>query len=292
MLDHVRFRDEDHSYTNGKGEVYTSATQLISKFKPPYDAPYWSLYKAIEEIVLDRRGEDFWKGYKKEVIFRVPKQVDELQKILYRDFIPATVKIILDIQQRFLNDWDLNKQEACNKGTLFHLEREKEAYELGVQVYPGTDITGTVQGVYSFDLWNLPDGYYTELLVYNHLYKIAGQIDRVWITTIPDQYHLNPLTGEVIPLRYIDLDDWKTNKEIKTSNRFQKMLSPIGHLDDCNFNHYQLQINLYSWILEQWGYVTRHRRFTHCKEEERIPYLVSDLRPEIENMLLHHSWAS
>ena len=43
--------------------------------------------------------------------------------------------------------------------------------------------------------------------------------------------------------------DWKRSKEIKRSNRYQKMLPPLDHLDDCNYNHYALQLNLYRYVL-------------------------------------------
>jgi hypothetical protein len=43
--------------------------------------------------------------------------------------------------------------------------------------------------------------------------------------------------------------DWKRSKEIKRSNRYQKMLPPLNHLDDCNYWHYALQLNLYRFVL-------------------------------------------
>ena len=49
--------------------------------------------------------------------------------------------------------------------------------------------------------------------------------------------------------------DYKTNKEIKTEGFknyegiTQKMLFPLNHLDDCNLNHYTLQLSLYMYII-------------------------------------------
>jgi hypothetical protein len=46
-----------------------------------------------------------------------------------------------------------------------------------------------------------------------------------------------------------------TNKEIKTESyvnwegKSQKMLGPVSHLDDCNYNHYALQLSTYMYIM-------------------------------------------
>jgi hypothetical protein len=45
--------------------------------------------------------------------------------------------------------------------------------------------------------------------------------------------------------------DWKRSKEIKFENKYQKGLSPISHLHDCNYWHYSLQLNIYRRILEK-----------------------------------------
>ena len=46
--------------------------------------------------------------------------------------------------------------------------------------------------------------------------------------------------------------DYKRSKEIKRSNRWQKGCSPItADVEDCNFNHYSLQLGLYKAILEK-----------------------------------------
>ena len=49
-----------------------------------------------------------------------------------------------------------------------------------------------------------------------------------------------------------------SNKEIKMNGYYnagtrqtQKMQYPLSNLDDANFNHYQLQLSLYAWMLQQ-----------------------------------------
>ena len=44
--------------------------------------------------------------------------------------------------------------------------------------------------------------------------------------------------------------DWKRSKAIREDNWFTCMRSPIAHLPDCNLVHYQLQLNVYRYILQ------------------------------------------
>lgn len=45
--------------------------------------------------------------------------------------------------------------------------------------------------------------------------------------------------------------DWKTGKEFKTENRFQKLLPPFDDLDDCDLSSYSLQLSLYRLIVQR-----------------------------------------
>lgn len=45
--------------------------------------------------------------------------------------------------------------------------------------------------------------------------------------------------------------DWKTNEKIEESNKFNKMLGPCYMLDDCNLNHYSMQVGIYRMALAQ-----------------------------------------
>ena len=72
------------------------------------------------------------------------------------------------------------------------------------------------------------------------------------------------------------------------------MLPPISHLEDCNLNHYNLQLSLYGWMLEQFGYEVVHLEIQHAdlvKEDnnwkvvKETVYEFPYLKQEIENML-------
>lgn len=80
----------------------------------------------------------------------------------------------------------------------------------------------------------------SEMIVFSKKLNLAGTIDAVF---------RSKQNGKIA------LFDWKTNQKIEASNRFQKGLEPIVHLDDCNFNHYSLQLAAYETILKSEPYL-------------------------------------
>ena len=98
---------------------------------------------------------------------------------------------------------------------------------------------------------------------------IAGTIDCCCI----NQY------GEFI------LYDWKRSKEIKRTNDYKRKYSTkpndLNYLEDVNFNHYSLQLNLYKYILECF----QKQRIHNCHVKDL--YLVV-FHPEHANYLIVH----
>jgi len=89
--------------------------------------------------------------------------------------------------------------------------------------------------------------YRTEWLIYddspNCKKVLAGSIDFVVVDENGDLY----------------IFDWKRAREIKKENRYEsksgltickKMFKQFNDLDDCNYNHYRLQLNFYRHVLE------------------------------------------
>jgi hypothetical protein len=52
-------------------------------------------------------------------------------------------------------------------------------------------------------------------------------------------------------MKELQVWDWKTSKKIATSNKYNKFLAPIGHLDECEYIKYSLQISIYKHILQK-----------------------------------------
>ena len=139
--------------------------------------------------------------------------------------------------------WKNEADRATTLGTYYHNQREADLCSLasiereGVTV-PVISPSGENDGIRFAPLQKLDPGVYPEHMVYLKSTGICGQSDLVEV-----------VNGKV------NIIDYKTNKEIKTEGFTnwegitEKMLDPISHLDDCNFNHYALQLSIYMYII-------------------------------------------
>lgn len=142
-----------------------------------------------------------------------------------------------------LKEWNTLRETAAKLGTQMHLAIEQF---YNVLIDPASiqdpDTTSTIE--YSYFL-NFHKNHThliplrTEWRIFDEMYKLAGSIDMVYLDTIDT-------TGKSICIY-----DWKRSKEIKYKNWFQKCLPPLSHLDDCNYVHYSLQLNVYKFIIER-----------------------------------------
>ena len=72
------------------------------------------------------------------------------------------------------------------------------------------------------------------------------------------------------------------------------MLDPISHLEDCEMTHYTLQLSIYQYMLEFFGYLPGIRRIIHFPHPieglgtpSPKPYELPYLRNEVIAMLNH-----
>lgn len=81
-----------------------------------------------------------------------------------------------------------------------------------------------------------PVMFFPEKIVCDEALKIAGTADLVVQNS----------------LKAYSILDWKTNNKIyKTAFGGKKLKGRLSHLDDCNYVHYSLQLNLYARMLGQ-----------------------------------------
>jgi hypothetical protein len=91
-------------------------------------------------------------------------------------------------------------------------------------------------------------------------------------------------TGGILTL---SIFDWKNTKELKTAS-FEKGFGPCRNLSNCNADHYNVQQNIYKWLLvnfyQQWkynGYV-----YSSVKIECMKLIVVHDFNPSGEAMMI------
>lgn len=264
------FKDSTHTYYNSQG-VYTSVTSLIEKYVNPFDEDFWSTFKALERLI----GVEEFKELRRHRDFKSPAFIEWACTFVEQAELMETIDIIKA-------EWKEEKESAAYKGSHYHATKEKQAYLKGGSLNPFDDKMYPIVPIQRLpgidkqsipDLSQLADGFHPELILWNHKFRLAGTADKVYIETIKG-------------VRYVDVDDFKTNKSIKKTNPYQKMKPPLEKLDDCNYSHYRLQICLYAWMLEQNGYKVRNTSFTHLNELYKISY--GHMRKYIKAILSHH----
>jgi hypothetical protein len=138
--------------------------------------------------------------------------------------------------------WAGETDRAIKSGSKYHDQRESDLISCDTIQRMGRDIP-IIKPIFNNGIKEAPsqkltEGIYPEHFVYLKSAALCGQSDRV----------------EVIQ-QTVDIIDYKTNKEIKKEGfklwdgTRQKMTGPVSHLDDCNFNHYALQLSTYMYII-------------------------------------------
>jgi hypothetical protein len=145
----------------------------------------------------------------------------------------------LDIQ----NIWACESLRATTLGTYYHNQRETDICSFASMERDGITIPvvsplDLKDGLKIAPIQKLEPGIYPEHMVYLKSAGICGQSDLV----------------EVVNNK-VNIIDYKTNKEIKMESyvdwdgKSEKLCNPVNNLDDCNFNHYALQLSVYMYII-------------------------------------------
>jgi hypothetical protein len=131
--------------------------------------------------------------------------------------------------------WNENGKVQSSRGTLMHFQIEQFLNGSVVEEPQSPEFQMFLRFREEFMLLRGIEPFRTEISLFHCGLSVAGQADLL---------ATEKGTGKMIIL------DWKRSKEIKYSNRFQKLRPPLEHMDDCNYCHYCLQLNVYRYILE------------------------------------------
>jgi hypothetical protein len=249
MSSKIGFIEDGHIYFY-EDLVLSSTTTYLSKFSDPFDPEYQSLIYAYKQALT----EEEYKRLRSAVFgfdFKPPEA--ELNDI----FIPICGDNIEEHKNHIKYEWS----QAGPKGTAFHKERELESHARGYEINPWDQkqyplITFDKKydnEVYDMDLSIIPDGFYTEFLVYDKALPlekaVCGTIDLLWIETV----------GGV---RYSDTGDYKTNSKKPEDKKFSKMKPPLNHLYQNKISDYSLQGSWYQEMMRSHGFTPRRSSFT------------------------------
>lgn len=277
------FNSDKHQYVFGtaptKGNVFISVTTLIGLFKAKFDSDYWSYYKGLQRALGIEDKKEFSTLLRRRWQFDFDsKNKKDLTHIGMLNGISE--KELLEAQNIILHEWKITNTTATTKGSKFHAFRENKAY---------VDKGAEHEGIFVKLIEELPEGLedlhhplysisIPELRLYNEEFMLAGTADEIFVN----------------PDKTFSISDFKTNKKIDLTNKYQKMSYPLEHLEDNNFNHYCLQISIYAWMLEQFGYKPDTLKFLHVVIDEddnvlsETPYYTHYMKKEVEDMLNYY----
>ena len=79
--------------------------------------------------------------------------------------------------------------------------------------------------------------------------------------------------------------DWKRSEKLreKYNSHGRKMAPPVHDVDDCQGQHYRLQINIYKWILEKYYDIKVQQMKVVCVHPRYLPHGFIDEVPDMQD---------
>ena len=137
-----------------------------------------------------------------------------------------------------LEMWSKEGKIGGDKGSEFHLYAE---YAVSNKKYICDifKITSELTDMWD-EFWNDHKHYLipvrSEFVMGDEDYGMGGMIDQIfWNTKIQE----------------LQIWDWKTNKKVAKSNRWNNFKHPISHIQECEYNKFSLQLSTYKHIIEK-----------------------------------------
>jgi hypothetical protein len=305
----ILFDEAQHKYYDRDNNVYTSVTTLIGKYTDTFDGEYWSMYTALKNHGYRVKQSD---SPAKQRFILVSGHKNKLSDLYKDSLFKAWAEEVVAV-------WKGINLEACLRGNMTH-----NLLENSINISKG-DNNGstnnyikpnigkrTIQTIHDLDKTELKT---THPIVYN---RLGGYIERGFSVFAEKRVYLSDfsIAGMIdVPLikdKYFAILDWKTNKDVmhETTGYYKKILVggkwiksdkwietddrlkyPLDMLPSSKFHIYALQLSLYAYILEQWGYILLNNgleilHFPLGLEPKliKVPYL----KQEVEIMLHHH----
>ena len=269
--DSIVYFDDTHEYRAKSDDLKgVSVTTMIHAYTTPFDATFWSSYKALEALVEPE-------------IFGILKP-KLLQTKRFNKSILTKLDIDLDLfnakKQEILDSYDKKRIASCEYGTKIHAQIENALYGRDPNTLKKFGVGGKMpvyKGKYRLELGS---GVYPEFMLSyrDDDFLLCGQIDLLIAND-------NKLT----------IGDHKTNEKIEFKSFYDKykksqtmMKYPLNTIQDCNGQHYTLQLSTYAWMLQQLNpNFEIERLFIHWIDHDGkesfidVPYM----KQEVEKML-------
>lgn len=247
----IIFFSNDHSYWFGDRKI-PSVGKFFKKYFPQFDEDYWSTHITLKELLGDTYMDHYRsiKGMKPHPDVLFPPMLDLIEE--------SELERARDV---VLMKWERKRNNSSFFGTKFHDKMEAKIYDDGFLLNPFTGDEYPVEKQekeydnesLTLNLYDLKDGAYPELLVFDPFISVSGQADMVFIETIGDK-------------RFIDINDWKTNEKKPQKSSPDRCLQPFEYLQASKHMNYSFQINIYAKLLEMHGFTIRNLAYTWIKD--------------------------
>lgn len=310
------FDEPSHVYTRADtGEAFTSVTTVIGKYDQKFDDRYWAMWTALKNANIKIKYSKTNIANNKINVNGINTSLDSLyNNPLFSSLVVTTKKDWKDKTDKshvrgnkihnYLED-TINE----SRGDKFATDNEKinpilstKAKDTGLVIFETvndldkTDLQDKYPSIYLHLCGFIDQGctIIAEKKLYTTQYMIAGMIDVL-----------------VVKGKQFAIVDWKSNKDemkfisgyfpkIKTAKGWVKgtefkrlddrLKAPLGNLPKCKGTIYSLQLSLYAYIMELWGYKLIggglsifHIRPRRKPKLIKIPYLKEDVRRMLEN---------
>lgn len=253
LFNDIAYDDTLHRYTNVKtGQVYTSSTQYIGKFKKHFNEEYWLRYKVLKNN---------W------IKVHPGMSLEELDKKVQNNLLESEV-------EKLRKDWEQRRIKGQTEGSLTHDILQHAAHRRH-NMQGLSDQSTVVQNKVKHGKKALADLFDKGYIVVATEFVIAD--DELGVSGMIDLLLYNSNTG------LLEIWDWKTDNTIEMQNKYDKLQDHLSYLDDCNYNKYRVQLSIYATILERKGLTVGAINIIHLSEENYTIYPLQRVENPINN---------
>jgi hypothetical protein len=268
----ISLDEASHTYRNATQQVYLSCTQFIGEFEHKFDKVGEAIKYAKKNGNTPQYWMEQWDKINKDACDNGNEKHNYLElntnkfdsKIVNVDddiFLPKSITDIVKVKFHEIDLYSLEHSEL------------KETYPYIYNDYKQDLLDG----------WRI----YSEKIVYDSDHLLAGKIDKLIIK------------GDLAKIR-----DYKTNKDelkftsgyykkengIKTNiwvDKDERFKRPINDIQQCKGNIYTLQLNIYQYMVELYGFTVVEKKIYHIRPNGVIPYYLGNMQGAVQKMLKH-----
>lgn len=275
----IKFNEELHRYTDEDNLVYTSVTTVIGQYHKQFDETYWAREKAKDTSIYNP-----YRGMSEKQIKNQWKETREFSC----EKGNKTHKLLED---------SIN---ASNGKANFNFDKLKIGTGNGVIVINKTNLNVLATTplaikfpkIFNYLKKYIEDGWtlYAEKRIYWYEYLIAGTIDCLLVKgkqfMIVD-WKTNKKKLEFRAGYYKKYNGMETSQWVDTNERFY---APLDNIPFCKGMTYTLQLSLYGYLLELWGYECIGLTLFHILHDEvQDPIKISYVRSDCEKLCIDFS---